>query len=322
MTPEFSVVLPMFNEAPNVSRVLESIVAQLDGLGRSFEIICVDDGSSDDTPSLVAHAARIDPRIVPVCLSRNFGKEAALAAGLDSSSGQAVIFLDADLQHPPGLIPDLIERWDAGFEVVEAVKAKGAGRGSEGMPYRLAAECFYRLMGDTAGERLHGSSDFKLIDRQVVDALARLPEHHRFFRGLVAWVGFRVARIPFHVSPRSDGSSKWTVAQLARYAMRNVISFTSTPLRLVAWLGLVTLVLDGLLGVQTFWNWWRGVAITGFTTVILTVVGLGGLILLSLGVIAAYLAQMYDEQKRRPVYIVRRTPRDRTAVLHSHPPHI
>lgn len=304
--PTISVVLPMHDEALNVAAVLSSVASELDLLGLPAEIVCVDDGSQDETSALVAQCARGDDRVVLVRLSRNFGKEAALAAGLDIARGNAVVFLDADLQHPPGLIPKMVEKWHEGFDVVDAHKSTSADRGREPLWYRAASSAFYALMGGHAGERLQGSSDYKLLDRQVVDVLRGLPERQRFFRGLVAWVGFRVARVPFTVSPRVAGSSKWGPTALVRYAVRNLVSFTSLPLRLVAWLGFITLVLAGALAAQTFWNWWRGSAVTGFTTVILTVVGLGGLILLSLGVIATYLAQMYDEQKARPVYVVRR----------------
>ena len=308
MNPIISVILPMLNEASNVARALEEVSGELEAIGRPFEIVCIDDGSTDGTAALLHEASRRDPRVVPVTLSRNFGKESALAAGLDAARGQAIIVLDADLQHPPELMRSMIAKWDEGFDVVEGVKSE---RGDETFFYRASAGLFYALLGKAAGDRLRGSSDFKLINRTVVDTLARFPERHRFFRGLVAWVGFRVAKLPFQVRARSAGTSKWGTLQLARYALRNVVSFSSTPLRLVGWTGFVTLVLAALLGVQTFWNWWTGIAVTGFTTVILTVLGLGGLILLSLGVIAIYLAEMFDEQKGRPVYIVRQPPASR-----------
>jgi dolichol-phosphate mannosyltransferase len=295
----------MHNESANVAQIMSNVSSELTALGRMAEIICVDDGSMDETAALVERCAQHDDRVVLVRFSRNFGKEAALAAGLDTARGRAVLFLDADLQHPPSLIPAMVAKWDEGFDVVDGFKATPAHRGREPLPYRVAASVFYALMGGHAGEQLQGSSDYKLLDRQVVDTLRQLPERHRFFRGIVAWVGFRVARVPLQVQPRTGGASKWRVATLVRYAVRNLVSFTSAPLRLVAWIGLITLLLDAILGVQTFWNWWRGNAVTGFTTVILTVVGLGGLILLSLGVIAVYLAQMYDEIKGRPVYVVR-----------------
>lgn len=308
--PSISVVLPMYDEAEIIEHVLQVVTVELEALGRPFEILCVDDGSTDGTAALLDQAAQADPRVIPIHLSRNFGKEAALVAGLEAARGEAVLFLDADLQHPPELIPEMVARWEQGFDVVEAVKAE---RGRESLAYKAAAALFYGMMGDHAGAHLAGSSDFKLLDRQVVDVLASMPERNRFFRGLVAWVGFRVARVPFQVAERAGGKTSWTTWGLARYALRNVVSFSAMPLRMVAWAGLLMLLLDALLGVQTLWNWWRGAAVTGFTTVILTVVGLGGLILLSQGVVALYVAQMFEELKGRPVYIARR-PRARSSV--------
>jgi dolichol-phosphate mannosyltransferase len=196
----------------------------------------------------------------------------------------------------------MVAKWDEGFDVVDAVKAD---RGREGLPYRVASEAFYALMGEHGGRSLRGSSDFKLLDRQVVDAVLRCPERNRFFRGLVAWVGFRVARVPFEVQARAAGVTSWSRRGLVAYSVRNLMAYSSAPLRLVAWMAFVTIGLDVLLAIQTFWNWARGTAVDGFTTVILALGALCGLILLSLGIVALYLAQMYDEQKSRPLFIVR-----------------
>lgn len=301
--PVLSIVLPMYDEAPNVDRVVDAVCTELEAIGRTFEIVCVDDGSRDGTYSALLTAAEREPRVVPVTFSRNFGKEAALLAGLEVARGQAIVVMDADLQHPPDLLPQMVAAWDEGFDVVDAVKAH---RGQEGLLYRLAAEGFYGLMGRSVGEHLRGSSDFKLLDRQVVDAVLSMPERARFFRGLVAWVGFRVRRVPFRVQPRAAGRTSWSTLGLVRYSLRNLVAFTAAPLRAVAVLGFVTVGLDLLLAAQTLFNWLRGVAVDGFTTVILTTTLLGGLILISLGVVAIYLGQMYEELKQRPVYVVRR----------------
>ena len=301
--PQISVILPMFDEEDLVDRVVAAVEAELAPLGRSFEIVCVNDGSGDQTgPRLDALAAR-DPRVVPVHFSRNFGKEAALSAGLATAGGDAILVMDADLQHPPDLIPRMLARWDEGFDVVDAVKSD---RGQEGLAYKLASQAFYALMGRSVGRHLRGSSDYKLLDRQVVDAVNACPERNRFFRGLVAWVGFRVAREPFVVQPRAAGKTHWSPSGLAAYALRNLLAFSAAPLRAVAWAGLLVLALDLTLAAQTLWNWWRGVAVSGFTTVILTEGILGGALLLAIGTIALYVAQIYEEQKARPIYIVRR----------------
>lgn len=304
--PMLSIILPMYNEAAVVDRVLDAVTAELDRIGRPYEVLCIDDGSSDGTYQALLREAERRPCLVPITFARNFGKEAAMLAGLEASRGRAVIVMDADLQHPPDLLPKMIAAWDDGYDVVDAVKEH---RGQEGPLRTLAAAAFYGMMGRSIGESMRGSSDFKLLDRQVVDAISAMPERTRFFRGLVAWVGFRVARVPFRVQPRAAGETSWSLFGLIRYSLRNLVSFTAAPLRAVALLGFVTVALDFLLAFQTFINWLRGVSVDGFTTVILTTTLLGGLILISIGVVAVYLGQMYDELKGRPMYIVRK-PRD------------
>ena len=197
----------------------------------------------------------------------------------------------------------MLERWRAGYEVVEAVKED---RGHEGLADRLLARTFYLLMGRAVGENLRGSSDFKLLDRQVVDALLEFPERCRFLRGLVAWVGFRVARIPFRVQERHAGAGKWSRRELLRYSVQNLVAFSSAPLRVVAFTGFSTVLAAVLLAIGQFYYYFSGRSVSGFTTVILVMLFLSGLILTSLGVISLYVANMYDEQKARPLFIVRR----------------
>ncbi len=237
--PDVSIVLPMFNEAEVVEASVAEVVELMSGTGRSFEVVCVDDGSTDDTPMLLAAMSTADPRLMPVRFSRNFGKEAALAAGLEVAQGRAVVILDADLQHPPGLIPEMLQRWDEGFEVVDAVKA---ARGRESWLYKAAARVFNVLMGSAIGDDLRGASDFKLLDRQVVDTLLACPERNRFFRGLVAWAGFRVARVKFEVADRAAGRSKMGAFSLIAYSLRNLVAFSAVPLRLVSWIGFITVL--------------------------------------------------------------------------------
>jgi len=301
--PDLSVVLPLYNEHDTLPDSLPAIRAALEAERRSFEILCVDDGSTDGTARLVDDAARADPRVVPVHLSRNFGKEAALSAGLEIARGRAVILMDADLQHPPTLIAEMVRLWDHGSEVVEAVRRRP---GDHGLAYRLMARLFYALIGRSVGRSFQGSTDYKLLDRQVVEALLQCRERNRFFRGLVAWVGFRVSQVPLEATPRKAGRSKWSVLGLARYSVRSLLAFTSLPLRIVAWGGLVMVILGAVLAIQTLFNYFTGRAVSGFTTVILVQLILGGLILTSLGVLAFYLALIYDEQKARPPFVVRR----------------
>lgn len=302
--PVLSVVLPMFNEAEGVGRAISEVRRVLGALGHPYEIICVDDGSTDDTISRLVQLSKEFPEVRPVQLSRNFGKEAALAAGIDHARGAAVLFLDADLQHPPAVIPEMVAAWKKGADVVSGVKRS---RGQESALYRSLSHLFYVLMGGAAGRSFHGASDFKLLDRQVVKALMACPERHRFFRGLVAWVGFRTVEVPFDVMPRAAGETKWSTWSLLRYSVRNLLSFSSLPLRAIAGLGAVTLCFGALLFAWTLFRWARGDSLAGFPTVILLQLIFGGLILFCLGIIALYLAEMYDELKRRPIYLCRVT---------------
>jgi dolichol-phosphate mannosyltransferase len=301
--PTLSIVLPVFNEAEILRECLREVAQELEKTKLPFEIVCVNDGSSDGTAEILEQVSHHDPRVVAVHFSRNFGKEAALSAGLEQARGEAVLLMDSDLQHPPSLIPELIERWREGFDVVEAVKDD---RGEENFLYKLSARAFYLMMGRAVGHNLRDSSDFKLLDRQVVDALLEVPERRRFFRGLVAWVGFRVARVPFQVQERRGGRTKWSNRALIGYSIRNLVSFSSAPLRVVAYAGFATVGAAGLLALETLYFWFSGRAVSGFTTVILVMLILCGLILVSLGVISIYVASIYDEQKARPLFVRRK----------------
>ncbi len=307
MTPELSVILPMYNEEAVLPEALRRVSAELDRLGADYEIICVNDGSRDGTGAALENAAQQRVSVVPVQLSRNFGKEAAMAAGLDHARGKAVLLLDADMQHPPELIPKMVDAWRHGADVVSGVKAS---RGKETLSYKLLARLFNTLMGSSvgggrSGDGFHGASDFKLLDRQVVEAIKQCPERHRFFRGLVAWVGFRVHEVPFEVQERAAGESKWSTLGLVRYSIKNLLAFSAAPLRLIAVSGFSLLVFTGLLSAWTLYRYARGDTLAGFPTVILLQLGLGSVLLTSLGVISLYLAEMYDELKKRPVYLYR-----------------
>jgi len=300
--PTISVVLPMLDEAQIVERALHAVGEELDTLGLPYEIICVDDGSVDNTFELLHRAAADDCRIRPVGLSRNFGKESAMMAGLSLARGDAVVFIDADLQHPPELLSQMASAWQAGHDVVHAIKEP---RGDARRLYRLFAWMFNLLMGRAAGTSFRGASDFKLLDRQVVDALERCPERNRFFRGLVDWVGFRETSIPFEVRDRIGGHASWSWPALLRYSLRNLLSFTSFPLRLVAVIGLFALAAAFGFAGYALYRYLRGQAATGFTTVIMLQLILGGLILVSIGVISLYVAELYREVKQRPVFVIR-----------------
>ena len=299
-----SVVIPAYNEEAMVSVAADTILRILDGAGIPCELVFVDDGSRDGTWNSIAAAGAKDKRVRGVRFSRNFGKEAALLAGLRYADGACCVTIDCDLQHPPEKIVEMYRLWEQGFEVVEGVKSD---RGHESALHRFAANTFYRIMTDAVGFEMKDRSDFKLLGRRAVDALLSMPERDTFYRALSAWVGFESATVPFEVAPRTAGESKWGTRKLIRYAVRNITSFTSSPMRIVTALGVVMLLFALVLGVQTIVNKLRGFAAEGFTTVIIVVLLTGSLVMVSLGVMGHYLTRMFDELKARPRYIVAET---------------
>lgn len=300
-----SVVVPLYNEKANIVKLVRCLDESTNGLERRVEFVLVDDGSTDGTGPALAALAQEDPRVRPVWLSRNFGKEAAMSAGLDAAAGDDVVVIDGDLQHPPDLIPRMLELRRQGYDVVNAVKIVNPG---ESRLYRGAAGLFNVVMSRAMGIDFRGASDFKLMSREVVEAVRRCPERKRFFRGLVHWVGFRSADVPFVVEERHSGATKWKWRQLAWYAIDNIMAYSAAPLRAISVAGLLVTVVAVVLVGQTLWNYYTGQAVEGFTTVIAVELGIGGMVLTSLGVVGLYVANMYEEQKRRPVYITRSAP--------------
>ena len=297
-----SIVVPAHNEATGIARAVQVILDAASGCGMRLELIVVDDGSRDDTFERVRAVSAADPRVKGLRFSRNFGKEAALLAGLNAAEGDAVVTIDSDLQHPPALIPEMAEAWRSGAMVVNAVKRS---RATDGALARLRAGIFNGLLTRLGGINLQNASDFKLLDRVVVDAITReLPERQRFYRGLAEWVGYRHANIPFDVEERAEGEGKWTLWKLVDLATTAIVSFTSAPLRIVTFLGMVTLVFGFAVATEALIGWFRGNAVSGFTTTITTLLILGSLIMISLGIIGEYIAKIYDEVKARPNYLV------------------
>lgn len=298
-----SVVIPSYNEEKNIPLAVSRLGAVLTEAGIDYELIFVDDGSKDRTYELVCEEARKNPAVRGVSFSRNFGKEAAIFAGLREAKGDACVVTDCDMQFPPEVIPQMVEKWQQGFEVIEGKKAT---RGKEKATHGLFARLFYKLIGSAVGMDMQSSSDFKLLDRKVVDALNALTERDTFFRALSFWAGFRTTTVEFDVAERANGQSKWSVKGLIRYAINNLTSFTTAPLRLVTVLGGFLLICTLVLGVQTLVRFFMGEAMEGFTTVILLLLLIGGSIMVSLGIIGHYIARIYDEVKNRPRYIVAR----------------
>jgi len=297
-----SVVIPAHNEADGIGIALSTIGEILQGCDVRYELIVVDDGSKDDTYARVSELNNQDKRIKGIRFSRNFGKESAILAGLKQARGDAVITIDADLQHPPQVIPQMIEDWRKGARVVHAVKED---RSEDSLVARGRAVIFNGILTKLGGIDIHNASDFKLLDRVAVDILVRqLPEHERFYRGLADWVGFSQTNVYFTVASRQVGESKWSLGALIELATTAIVSFTSTPLRIITILGFITLVFGFFVGIETLWSWFSGKAVSGFATIIITVLLLGSFIMISLGVIGEYIAKIYEEIKARPVFIV------------------
>lgn len=299
---EISVIIPSYNEQDTLSQTFKKLHETLAQITTSFEMIFVNDGSSDNTENILDKYAAKYSFVKSVHLSRNFGKEAAMSVGLDMAEGDCIIIIDADLQHPPELISVMHKKWREGYDVVNAVKRN---RGNESFLYNSFARGFNHIMSRSVGVNYKGASDFKLIDKQVAQALKGFHERNRFFRGLIAWIGFKSFDVEFDVQERHAGSSKWSIVDLIRYSIRNIISFSSWPLLFIAYTGFFVASLGIILLIQTLINYFAGNAIVGFTTVITLQILLSGIILFSLGIISIYLAKIYDEQKSRPIAIVK-----------------
>lgn len=300
-----SVVLPVYNEGMHLEKSVKEILRHLEATGHAHEIILVDDGSRDVTWETMLLLAEADPRIRGLRLSRNFGKEAAMSAGLHAAQGDAVIVMDADLQHPPRLIPEMVALWkNERAHVVDAVKQR---RAREPMLRRWGAALFNAIMRKTTGVDIADASDFKLIDRKVIECWKQMPECQTFYRGMIEWLGFRHIRLPFDVQERVEGQSSWSYVKLAALSLNAVTSFTTLPLQLVTLLGVLFLMGALLMGVWTVYVWISNQAMSGFSTVILLQLINGSIIMISLGVLGRYIANIYQESKRRPRYFISET---------------
>ncbi len=305
-----SIILPAYNEEQNIERTAKTLSGLLEKEGIPFELLFISDGSADGTYEEVCRLAKRDKRVRGAEFSRNFGKEAAIFAGLELACGDACIVMDCDLQHPPEVIPEMYRLWQEGFEVVEGIKKS---RGKESIFHGMFAGMFYGIMSRMMRMDMRSSSDFKLLDRKVVNVLLGLGERNTFFRALSFWAGFRSAKVEYEVQERAYGSSKWSFRSLIRYAVSNVTSFSTIPLQMVTVMGMVSILFSVILAVQTLVKYLMGTAVEGFTTVILLILIIGGFIMISLGIIGHYLARIYEEVKGRPRYIIRR----RTEEVHG-----
>ncbi|MBU0629616.1 MAG: glycosyltransferase family 2 protein [Candidatus Margulisbacteria bacterium] len=301
---ELSIVLPVCDEAGNLPELFSRLAAVLRPLTNDYELILIDDGSRDDSWRLISEAARSEPRIKALRFSRNFGQMAALTAGLDLAMGDAIIMMDADLQHPPELLPRLIEKWRGGAEIVNTIRHE---TGNGNLFKRLTARVFYRLINLFSGLTLPaGAADFRLLGRKAADSLKGFREQARFLRGLVNWLGFRQEFIEYRVDKRPSGKSKYSLRKMAAFSLDGIFSFSVLPLRLAAALGLLVAAASFIyLGYTLYIRFFTDRAIEGWASVLGALLFIGGLQLAFLGLIGEYIGRIYEEAKQRPLYIVR-----------------
>ena len=299
-----SIVLPAYNEEQNIPNTVKVLTGMLTENAIDYELVFVSDGSRDATFAQIQKSAEENPKVRGAEFSRNFGKEAAIFAGLSLAAGDAVVVMDCDLQHPPEVVLEMWKLWRGGAEVVEGIKES---RGRESLAHKLSAGLFYKVMSRLIRMDMNASSDFKLLDRKVVDVLLGLPERNTFFRALSFWAGFRREYVSYQVQERQFGESKWSTLSLMKYAVTNATSFSTLPLQLVTVMGMASILFSVVLFIQTFVKYLSGTAVEGFTTVILLILVIGGFLMLSLGIIGHYIARIYEEVKGRPKYIIRRT---------------
>jgi glycosyltransferase involved in cell wall biosynthesis len=298
-----SVVVPAYNEVEVLPHFHERLSAVLQDVSLQAEIVYVNDGSRDATLDIMRSLADKDERVAIVNLSRNFGKEIALTAGLDHAQGDAVILIDADLQDPPELIPVMLERWREGHDVVYAKRISRAG---ESQLKKLTAFAFYRLIQRVSHVRIPpDTGDFRLLSRRAVTALGKLREQHRFMKGLYAWLGFPQISVPYQREPRYAGNTKWNYWRLWNFAIEGITSFTTAPLKVATYLGLVTafaaFLYAAIIIVKTFVY---GNPVHGYPSLMVVILFLGGVQLITIGILGEYVGRMFDETKRRPLYLV------------------
>lgn len=301
--PDLSIILPFHNEAGSVRALFRRLYPVLGQLNQSCEIICVDDGSGDETFKALVHEREYDQRIKIVRFARNFGKEIALSAGLHLAKGKAAITLDSDLQHPPEVMIELVRRWQQGAEIIWAVRTS---RKTDGRLRRLFSRAFYAIFRVIADiEMPEGAGDFCLIDRKAIDAINALPERNRFMKGLTSWVGFRRATVPFEVAPREQGVTHWNFFRLVRFAIDGLSGFSTFPLRIWTWCGIaVSFAAIAYAAYLVYDTLVYGVSVPGYASMMVGILFLGGLQLLSLGMIGEYLARIFTEVKARPLYFI------------------
>lgn len=296
-----SIIIPSYNEEKMIKKTYETISTVLINAAINFELIFVNDGSQDKTWREIKQISDSDKRVRGVSFSKNFGKEAAIYAGLFYSKGDCSIVIDCDLQHPPEKIVEMYHLWEEGYEIVEAVKSN---RGKESFLHTISAQLFYSLISKATHIDMRRASDFKLLDHKAVLVLLNMKERNSFFRALSSWIGFKTVQIEFEVQERTEGTSKWSTWSLIKYAISNVTSFSSAPMQIVTVLGVIMLIVSAVFGFISIMQKILGEALGGFTTVILLQLFSSSIIMISLGIIGYYISKVYDEVKWRPKYVV------------------
>jgi polyisoprenyl-phosphate glycosyltransferase len=307
MAPVLSIVAPAYNEERNLPEFLAAIVPVLEAIGETFEIVFVNDGSRDGTLGMLAAAASLDPRVKVVGLARNFGKDIALSAGLAHASGQAVIPIDCDLQHPVELIPQFVAKWREGYDMVLGVRSK---RDEEGFLRRTASRTYYRVMRMmTSVEIPPNAGDFRLIDRKILDVINKMPERHRFMKGIFAWPGFKVASIEFQANTRANETrTSWSFFKLWRFALDGLFSFSTAPLKIWTYVGAFSaLGAFVYLVVTLVQKLFFGIDLPGYASLLILLLFFNGLHMISNGIQGEYIARIFEEVKARPLYVVGQT---------------
>jgi len=302
---ELSIVCPLYNEQANIDLFLGRLTNVLVGVDMSFEIICVNDGSTDKTLEMLIDAKAGLPQLRIINLSRNFGKEAALTAGLDYATGEVIIPIDADLQDPPELIPKLLEEWEKGFDVV---LARRVDRSTDALLKKITAGLFYKIHNKISDTKIpQNCGDFRLMTMRVADAVKQLPENQRFMKGVFAWVGFRVSSVEYSRESRAAGSSNFGFWKLWNFALEGITSFSTAPLRIWFYIGFIVAALSfaygGFIITRTLIY---GIDVPGYASLLTSILFLGGIQLISIGILGEYLGRVYMEVKSRPNYIVER----------------
>lgn len=303
-----SVVLPAYNEELMVEKTCRVLREILSGNGIAYELVLVDDGSTDHTWEEIQKSGEKDPNVVGVHFSRNFGKESAVFAGLAQAGGDVAAVMDCDLQHPPETLIEMYHLWEEGYEVVEGVKKS---RGKESFFHEKSAGFFYDIMSKATKVDMKNASDFKLMDRKAVDSILSMPERNMFFRATSSWVGFKTTSVLFEVREREAGESKWSTWSLVKYAFTNIVAFSTLPLQFVTVAGVICFLLSVLLACYSLIQYFTGHAVEGYTTIVIVLLFLGSAIMMSLGVIGYYISKIYEEVKRRPRYIISKIVRGR-----------